>query len=148
MAVNVKFGTCNDASNVLNKTVSLGTAKSCEIKQPCSVESPYIIVDSGSISDTANYAQIESFGRYYYITSVDELTGHRKGVSLVSDPLMSFKADIKKLTCNIARNENEKHSQIIDTGLCTLAKDEVVWLNFNKSYTRGSSRRFVLITSA
>lgn len=56
MAVNVKFGTCNDASNVLNKTATLGTAKSCELKQPCSVESPYLIVDSGSISDTANYA--------------------------------------------------------------------------------------------
>ena len=65
MAVNVKFGTCNDASNVLNKTATLGTAKSCELKQPCSVESPYIIVDSGSVSDTANYAQIEAFGRYY-----------------------------------------------------------------------------------
>lgn len=149
MAINVKFGTCNDASNVLDKTATLGeTAISCELKQPCSVESPYIIVDSGSVSDTANYAQIEAFGRYYYITSVDELTGHRKGVSLVSDPLMSFKEDIKGLTCNIARNENEKHSQIIDTALCTLAKDEVVWLNFNKSYTRGSSRRFVLVTSA
>lgn len=148
MAVSVQFGTCNDASNVLNKTVTLGTAKSCDLKQPCSVENPYIIVDSGSVSNTDNYAYCGDFGRYYYITGIDELPGHCKGVSLLSDPLMSFKNDIKNLTCNIARNENEQHSQIIDTALCTLAKDEVVWLNFNKSYTRGTSRRFVLVTSA
>ena len=119
MAVSVQFGTCSDASNVINKTTSLGTAKSCDLKQATSVESPYFIVDSGSISNTDNYAYCSNFGRYYYILSIDELPGHRKGVQCVCDVLKSFESDILALPVFVERNENTDQSYINDPSVTT-----------------------------
>lgn len=119
MAVSVQFGTCNDAHNVISKTATLGTAKSAELKQPTSVESPYFIVDSGSVSNTDNYAYCGDFSRYYYIVSIDELPGHRKGVQCVCDVLKSFEASILALPVLVERNENTDQSYINDQSVTT-----------------------------
>lgn len=119
MAVSVQFGTCSDAPNVISKSASLGTAKSCELKQATSVESPYFIVDSGSISNTDNYAYCGDFGRYYYIISIDELPGHQKGVQCVCDVLKSFESDILALPVLVERNEDTSQSYINDPSVTT-----------------------------
>ena len=139
MAVSVQFGTCSDASNVINKTATLGTAKSCELKQPCSVEGPIFIVQSSSVSETDNYAYCSDFGRYYFITDITELTGNRKAVSCQVDALKSFATDILALEVNVNRSESASFSDIADTGVCTLARDEVVFKNFSSGLTRASS---------
>lgn len=139
MAVSVQFGTCSDTNNVINKTATLGTAKSCELKQPCSVEGPIFIVQSSSVSETDNYAYCSDFGRYYFITDITELTGNRKAVSCQVDALKSFAADILALEVNVARSESASFSDIADTGVCTLARDEVVFKNFSKGLTRAAS---------
>ena len=131
MAVSVEFGTSSSACNKIHKATSLGTAKSCEVKQPCSVESPYFIVDSGSVSNTDNYCKCGDFGRYYYIQNIDELPGHRKGVQCVCDPLMSFAAEIDALEVNVERHEGSTESDIYDNGVCQLAKKEVVIQKFS-----------------
>ena len=126
MAVTVEFGTTTSACNKIHKATSLGTGKSCQVKQPCSVEAPYFIVDSGSVANTDNYCHCGDFGRYYYIQSIDELPGHQKGVQCVSDPLMSFSAAIDGLVVNVERHEGSTESDIYDNGVCQLAQNEVV----------------------
>lgn len=140
MAVSVNFGKCSDAPNKINKDVSgLGGAKNCELKQPCSIEAPVFIVNSSSVSNTDNYCHCSDFGRYYFITDITPVPGHRKAVTCQVDALKSFAADILSLSVNVDRSESAQFSDIADSGVCTLAKDEVVFKNFSKGLERTTS---------
>ena len=148
MAVSVQFGTCSDAPNVISKSATLGTAKSCDLKQATSVESPYFIVDSGSVSNTDNYAYCGDFGRYYYILSIDELPGHRKGVQCVCDVLKSFASEILALPVMVERNENTDQSYLSDPDVATYNKMITTYKAFqNNMLTKASdgADRFVIL---
>lgn len=148
MAVSVQFGTCSDAPNVISKTATLGTAKSCDLKQATSVESPYFIVDSGSVSDTDNYVYCSNFSRYYYIVSIDELPGHRKGVQCVCDVLKSFESDILALPVLVERNENTDQSYINDPSITTYNRMITTYKGFsgnNLAKTTDGANRFVIL---
>lgn len=148
MAVSVQFGTCSDAPNVISKSATLGTAKSCDLKQATSVESPYFIVDSGSVSNTDNYAYCGDFGRYYYILSIDELPGHRKGVQCVCDVLKSFSSEILALPVMVERNENTDQSYLSDADVATYNKMITTYKAFNGNMLAKASDgadRFVIL---
>lgn len=130
MGVSVKFGTYSGDVNTIHKTTSLGAAVTCELKQPTTVEAPYFIVDSGSVSNTATYCQCENFGRYYYIQQVDELPGHQKGVQCVVDPLKSFASAICNIDFNISRYEGSTESELYDGAVTKLAQCEPLILSF------------------
>ncbi len=52
-----------------------------------------------------NYAYIDAFGRYYYITDIVALTNELFEIHFASDVLMSFKDQIRALSAYINRNE-------------------------------------------
>lgn len=150
MSVSVKFGTCTDAVNVISKSPTLGTAVSCIVKEPISVTNPYFIVDKDSVDLTDNFCQCSDFGRYYWIRSVDELPGSRRGVQCEVDPLYSFETDIKKLPVYVARNESTKQSYMYDTELPTEAQMYVDYRKFSggdlpAKATGSSTLRYLLI---
>ena len=130
MAVSVQFGTCTDAPNVISKSATLGTAVSCDLKDAVSVEGPYFIVKSSSVSNTDNYAYCSDFGRYYYIISVDELPGSRKGVQCVCDVLKSFESTILSLPVLVERNENTDQSYLNDSDVATYNRMIVTYKAF------------------
>lgn len=151
MSVTVKFGTCTDAVNVLSKSPSFGNSSvSCIVKEPVSISSPYFIVDKDSVNLTDNFCQCSDFGRYYWIRSVVELPGNRRGVQCEVDPLYSFEADIKKLDVYVARSESAKQSYLYDTELPTEAQMYVDYRKFTggdlpAKSTSASSMRYLLI---
>lgn len=72
-----------------------------------------------------NYAYIEEFGRYYYVTNIISVPGQRQGDSTVSslwelhmhvDVLMSFKNEILTQKAVIARQE-AKYNLMLDDGI-------------------------------
>lgn len=150
MSVSVQFGTCSDAINKINKSPNLGAAKSCELKDPVSTVSPYFIVASGSVSNTDNYCYCSNFGRHYWIRSIDELPGNRKGVQCEVDPLKSFAADILALDVYVARNERTGQSYLYDTEIPTESKMFVDYKKFTggdlpSKSTSSSDMRYLLI---
>lgn len=143
----VYFGNTTDPANTINKTITgLAQAIDCSIKQPVSVESPYLIVYADRVDVTNNYCYIPDYGRYYFIT-VEELPGDRRGVQCVCDPLESFKAGILACDCVCARNENAKQSLLMDESYITSAQDTVWFKNFSAGYTRAvnNGRRWILL---
>lgn len=52
-----------------------------------------------------NYAYIDAFGRYYYITDIVALTNELFEIHFASDVLMSFKDQIRALSAYVNRNE-------------------------------------------
>ena len=146
MSLNVMFASINEPANVIGKTYTLGEAITCQLKQPCSMEQPTLLLNSTQYIDgTTNYCYIQEYDRFYFCTIDTSPQGYV--VTCTCDPLESFKDEILALDCVIARNENEPQNMIIDESYVTGAQDKVWFKNFSKSYTRGSGRRFVLITA-
>ena len=76
------------------------------------VVNPYVIIEGAYFPSSANYAYIADFGRYYYVTEVSSIRNGYIGVSLASDPLMSFANDIKNLRAIIDRQANSEHANM------------------------------------
>ena len=76
------------------------------------VVNPYVIIEGAYFPSTANYAYISDFGRYYYVTEVSSIRNGYIGVSLASDPLMSFANDIKNLRAIIDRQADMAHANV------------------------------------
>lgn len=150
--MNVQFGTTNSPTNKINKKTTLRAAVSCTVKDPVSIQTPYFIVKEGSVNLTDNYAKCETYGRYYWIQSIDELPGGRRGVQCSSDPLMSFSSLIASIPLNVERGPSySRYSGLIyDGNIATLAKMQTERKNFKGgTFTKatGTGRNFILITT-
>lgn len=96
-------------NRVVNKAAALGTPYTMTgtLRDECDVMTPAVLV--GTDPRGYNFAQIEAFGRYYY---VEEITAVRSGLWRIAckvDPLASFAADIAALP-GIARRSQKRGS--------------------------------------
>lgn len=74
------------------------------------------IVWKGFISKT-NYAYIDAFERYYYITDIIAVSNELFEIHFKSDPLMTFKDQIRALKGYVTRNEFDFNRFIEDQNL-------------------------------
>lgn len=121
----MQFGTNTSSNETLHKTTSLGSEISCIVKDPIDVITPYVVVKSTDINLTDNYAYCKEYDRFYFIV-INELPGGRCGVQCTVDPLMSFASGIDELEVNVERYEGSAESDIYDTGVCQIARNEVI----------------------
>lgn len=135
-----QFGTNSSANETLHKTISLGSDISCIVKDPIDILSPYLIVKDTEVNLTDNYAKCSDTNRYYFI-EVEDLPGGRRGIQCTVDPLMSFAAGIDALEVNVERYEGASESDIYDSGVCLIARNEVVIESF------GGTNEFVKATN-
>lgn len=85
----------NMTSPAIKITKTLGVALStCEATPdptgPINIVDPVVAVDKSKIPSNANYAKIEAFGRYYFITGIDWTIAKTAIVYLHSDVLSNF----------------------------------------------------------
>lgn len=125
-----QFGTNSSANETIHKTISLGSDISCIVKDPIDILSPYLIVKDTEVNLTDNYAKCSDTNRYYFII-VEDLPGGRRGIQCTVDPLMSFSAGIDALEVNVERYEGASESDIYDSGVCLIARNEVVIESFS-----------------
>lgn len=135
-----QFGTNSSANECIHKTISLGSDISCIVKEPIDVLSPYLIVKDTEVNLTDNYAKCSDTNRYYFI-EVEDLPGGRRGIQCTVDPLMSFSAGIDALNVNVERYEGASESDIYDSGVCLIARNEVIIEQF------GGTNEFVKASS-
>lgn len=86
------------------------------LKDGCSMHNPIIIIGKSSLPyiRNANYAYIDTFGRYYYVNDIVAGTAETLEISMTVDPLMSFANEIYSLKCVIDRQENLFNKKIVD----------------------------------
>lgn len=135
-----QFGTNSSANECIHKTISLGSDISCIVKEPIDVLSPYLIVKDTEVNLTDNYAKCSDTNRYYFI-EVEDLPGGRRGIQCTVDPLMSFSAGIDALNVNVERYEGASESDIYDSGVCLIARNEVIIEQF------GGTNEFIKASS-
>lgn len=125
-----QFGTNSSANECIHKSIDLGSAVTCIVKDAIDVISPYLIVKDTEVDLTDNYAYSSDTERYYFI-EVEDLPGGRRGVQCTVDPLMSFASEIDAREVNIERYEGATESDIYDSGVCLIARNEVVIESFS-----------------
>ena len=125
-----QFGTNSSANECIHKSIDLGSAVTCIVKDAIDVISPYLIVKDTEVDLTDNYAYSSDTERYYFI-EVEDLPGGRRGVQCTVDPLMSFASEIDAREVNVERYEGATESDIYDSGVCLIARNEVVIESFS-----------------
>ena len=95
----------SSAYNTLYKSLTKVKDVTANIKGPCDVDNPDLILDCSSPSGF-NYFYVADWGRYYRITSREVLPGDRMQISGISDPVQSFCAGIAGLDVYVVRAED------------------------------------------
>ena len=91
-----------------------GTTYNCQLKAPCGILNPEILLDIGlSSAPSANYAYIASFGRYYWIREWTN-DGPLWRASLECDVLASYKSSIGSASLYALRSSHSYDGDIVD----------------------------------
>lgn len=128
----VKFGTTTDLPFVLNKDYTLSYPKVMKPRGEVDILNPIFIIAYDSDIISCNYAQIETWGKFYFVKSSIMIDG-RMRVELTVDPLVSNLTDIKNITATIIRTGSiNKPTNLTDSRLpIEPNKKEVSIKNFN-----------------
>lgn len=106
-----------DGDNVINKTKVLKTSLSINLKRDVDISSPILMLSTDSPTGFSgiNYAEIVEFNRYYFVTSVKNLSNKIWELQLSCDVLETYKADI--LASNARLTRNLKAGDYLDVGI-------------------------------
>lgn len=112
----IKLYSNNSDTNRVDKTSFIVEKMTLNgtLREETSVMNPSIIVSSDSSILNSNYAYIELFKRYYFITNITSIRNGLWRIDLRCDVLMSFKDEIKNIKCLVARNENSYNPLLND----------------------------------
>lgn len=93
-----------DKREKLNKTLTNETIVRGTLKNKVSVINPTILLHNINLNFTDfNYCYITEFDRYYFIDDLNIENASLFELKLSEDVLMSFNADIKKMTVEVAQ---------------------------------------------
>ena len=105
-------------SNVVSKNISDIATATGTLREGTSILSPSILIDSqleADILGRVNYAYIELWHRYYYVTDISlDVTGLGL-VHMHVDVLMSYATQIRQQNCIVARQER-RYNMYLDDG--------------------------------
>lgn len=124
----------SDPNNKLNKTLNNDLTLEGYLISECSILRPVIEIEMTDVFNY-NYAYIEEFERYYFITDVVSVSNKIWKVSFHVDVLMTYNNDIGVLRAPILRTVKDYNLLIDDNKLKTYADDRVQCYNFPKPLT-------------
>lgn len=132
MAISMSLYQITDDVIVLGKTIPAPTSThNILLKEGCSIDNPVVSFSAqASAIAPLNYAYIDTFGRYYWITDRKSLVNGVCELTLESDPLESFRAQILQRQATITRNANQFNGYLQDSGYNALAYEGIQYKAF------------------
>lgn len=147
MAITMNLYQVTDDVNVMGKTIPTPTSShTITLKDGCSIDRPVVSFSAqASALAPLNYAYIDTFQRYYWITDRKSLLNGVMELTLESDPLESFKTQIGAQKATITRTENKAlaDAYIMDNKYMAKSYKQIVTLDFPTMLTDFS---FILMT--
>ena len=98
----IALKTNHSPKNAINKTLTNGASYEGTLKEGSSITDPVILVQSATMPG-GNYAEIEAFGRFYYIKDIVNTNTDLWEIHLHSDPLYTFRNAILHAPCIITK---------------------------------------------
>lgn len=112
--ISVNFYNTISEKNRINKSIILKKSNiSCQFTDPCDMYNPEIILSESEFEKRINYAYIEEWGLYYFITGCVFDNGFVRYI-LVIDPLMSYRSDILNSSVIADRSSNNYNDYLVD----------------------------------
>jgi hypothetical protein len=122
---------------VVDKNITqIGSDMTGTLRDDCSIVDPVIKVEGivGSNLASCNYAYIEEFGRYYYITNI-VCSGKLFEVHMHVDVLMSYKNGIRSNSAVISRQEHNYNLYLQDGVFKTYSQPHIQIAQFPNGFT-------------
>lgn len=135
----------SSGDDYFDKALSGGTTINCDFKQPIDIENPTIYISATDAYDKYNYCYIAEFGRYYWMKPVGG-NGQTITYSCESDPLMSFKAQIRACPCVVARNPWHFDLYLPDNKLPIETRTATATIKFPNDPFSGDHNCYILTT--
>lgn len=145
MSYPVKIYKNSSAPDYFDKVLSGETSLSCDFKQPIDVENPTIYISATDSYDDYNYCYIEEFGRYYFMKPIAG-NGQTITYQCKSDPLMSFRNQIRQCPVVIARNPWHWDLYLPDPKIPVEARTISAVKKFPNSHFTGDGNCYILTT--
>lgn len=122
--MNVYLYNVSDDENHMYKDLSTQIgAYSGAVRGELQIDSPQIMIEA--TIETANYAYIPDFERYYWIKAKTVVRDNMTLLHLVSDPLQSFASQILNLAAYVYRSDTDYNMDIIDSKTPRVVYDRV-----------------------
>lgn len=129
MTINL-YSNLSDSRYVAKQLTEIGTREILLLDDD-NITNPVITLNLFENYSVPNYCYIANFGRYYYITSAEILTGNRVRYSLKCDVLMSFANEIKSTAAILSRSNSMGNILINDSQQAVRADDILTNLAFS-----------------
>lgn len=144
--MNVTLYKMTSENNAINKAKTSKGTVSAVAKNDCSIYTPTLILSYNSIMDDINYVYIPSFGRYYFITNITGMTGHRYEINCKCDVLESFKTQILALPVILDSTQNTGSNKYLNgEPWITNVKDSTYIIPFSNGLL--TTGEYILITA-
>ena len=136
----------SDAIVVSKKITSVSSINNAKIINETDIVNPSIVVsrkfyDSNILK--ANYLYIDKLDRYYYINNIS-FAESMIVIDCTVDVLMSYKKQIRNITCTVTRNENLKNGYLNDDNYNIQAYKQVVC----KMFPNGINNDSIILMTA
>ena len=138
------YNNSSEPNKISKHLTPINIALSGSLRNESEIVNPIVLVE-GDISalQNANYARIEAFGRYYYITEMKSIRSNIVELHLHTDVLMSF--DISAVSGVVIEAENIGSDYLQGRQFVRLVKTKTDILNFSGGLLE--SGEYILITA-
>ena len=130
----------SDTIVVSKKITSISSISNAKIINETDIVNPSIIVSRkfyDSLILKANYLYIDKLERYYFINNIS-FAESMIVIDCTVDVLMSYKSEIRNITCTVTRNENLKNGYLNDDNYNIQAYKQVVCKMFPNAINNDS----------
>lgn len=121
MGIHVKFGTYTCENNELDKSQWIQWLPNdqwndCQLVNT-DILNPILKVTNGKVSST--YVEIQEFGRFYFVESVESIAGSHCLLHCHVDVLHTYRNGIGNLECLVTRNEDKSKQakELVDNSM-------------------------------
>ena len=136
----------SDAIVVSKKITQISSINNAKIINETDIVNPSIVVSRkfyDSIILKTNYLYIDKLERYYFINNIS-FAESMIVIDCTVDVLMSYKKQIRNLTCTVTRNENLKNGYLNDDNYNIQAYKQVVC----KMFPNGINNDSIILMTA
>ena len=132
MSFTINFYHMRDPKNKINKSLSSVYSITGNLRNESDVVNPTILVES-NIPINGNYAYIELFQRYYFVTEMRQIRTGLWEIHLHTDVLKTFSEGILGSPCIVARSYDTFNLYLNDE----LYKADCRTLSFTRAFPHG-----------
>ena len=156
----ILYQTTSPTNQVVKKTDILLDNINGDLRAGTSIIDPVIVIHTDNSTPwrkQLNYAYIEEFGRYYYVTNIVSIDGTLESKTYPSptalwelhmhvDVLMSYADQIKQQTAIVSRQANE-YNLMLDDGSFMCYQDPIVQTKYFSAAAPFETQEFVLMVA-